>query len=293
MKKKTIDIQIRDPFVVPVPEEKCYYLYGTTDINCWGPPGVGFDVFSSTDLERWKGPVPAFRPPLGFWSDHNFWAPEVHRYRDRYFMFASFKAKDVCRGTQVLVADNPRGPFLPNSERPLTPSDWECLDGTLYLDKDNNPWMVFCHEWVQVHDGEICAMRLSPELDKAAGEPILLFRASESPWVLQPECTENPNDLVTDGPFLYRTKNGSLWMLWSSFSATGYTTGVARSVSGEIQGPWIQDPEPIYSKDGGHAMIFQTFDGTLILTLHSPNKSPNERALFLPVAECEGRLRLL
>ncbi|HNT35327.1 MAG TPA: glycoside hydrolase family 43 protein [bacterium] len=294
--KKTGDIQIRDPFVVPIEQEKRYYLYGTTDVNCWGPPGVGFDVFTSTDLKHWKGPLPAFRPPKDFWSDHNFWAPEVHRVSDRYFMFASFKAKDICRGTQILVSDSPKGPFSPHSERPLTPSHWESLDGTLYFDKDNYPWMVFCHEWIQVHDGEICAVRLSPEFDQALGEPILLFRASEAPWVLKPEetdgATEKPN-LVTDGPFLHRTKNGTLLMLWSSFSATGYTTGVARSLSGEIHGPWLQDPEPIYAKDGGHAMLFRTFEGQLMLSLHTPNKSPHERALFLPIAECEGRLHLL
>jgi len=29
------DIQIRDPFIVPVAEEGAYFLYGTTDHMCW------------------------------------------------------------------------------------------------------------------------------------------------------------------------------------------------------------------------------------------------------------------
>ena len=49
-------------------------------------------------------------------------------------MFASFKAAGVCRGTQILVADHPKGPFVPHSDGPVTPRDWECLDGTLYVD---------------------------------------------------------------------------------------------------------------------------------------------------------------
>ena len=38
---QTGDIQSRDPFVLPVPEHGCYYLYGATGKNCWGGPGVG------------------------------------------------------------------------------------------------------------------------------------------------------------------------------------------------------------------------------------------------------------
>ena len=144
---------------------------------------VGFDCYISADLQTWEGPFPVFRPPAGFWADRNFWAPEVHAYHGRYFLFASFKAKGICRGTQILVADSPRGPFHPVSAGPVTPPDWECLDGTLFVAADGNPWMVFCHEWVQVGDGEICALPLSEDLASAVGEPIVLFRASQAPWV--------------------------------------------------------------------------------------------------------------
>jgi len=97
---------------------------------------------------------------------------------------------------------------------------------------------------------------------------------------------------VTDGPFLYRAQNGALLMLWSSFGAGGYAQGVARSTSGQILGPWIQEPEPLYAQDGGHGMVFRTFDGRLMLTLHRPNKTPDERPLFLPLRDEEGRLSL-
>lgn len=50
-------------------------------------------------------------------------------------------------------------------------------------------------------------------------------------------------------------------MLWSSFllgkDGNGqYAIGVARSQSGTILGPWLQDPQPLNPNDnGGHAMI--------------------------------------
>ena len=66
-KMKTSDIQIRDPFVLPVPEDQYYYLFGTTDLNCWNDEATGFDCYRSRDLENWEGPIPAFRPPADFW----------------------------------------------------------------------------------------------------------------------------------------------------------------------------------------------------------------------------------
>ena len=158
-------------------------------------------------------------------------APEVHVYRGRYFLFASFKAQGVCRGTQILVAESPLGPFRPVSTKPVTPPDWECLDGTLFVTEDGNPWMLFCHEWVQVGDGEICALPLSKDLVSAAGEPTMLFRASQAPWIQQYE-SKGRKGYVTDGPWQHRLPGGELLMLWSSFSGDGYTIGVARSRSG-------------------------------------------------------------
>ena len=172
---KNTDIHIRDPFVLPIMAEKQYYLYGTTGSQTWTNSASGIDYYTSPDLQSWEGPFPAFRPPKNFWADRNFWAPEVHVYRGRYYLFASFKAEGVCRGTQILAADSPQGPFLPISDAPVTPRNWECLDGTLFVDANDQAWIVFCHEWVQVGDGEVCALRLSDDLKTAVGEPRLII----------------------------------------------------------------------------------------------------------------------
>jgi len=289
---QTTDIHIRDPFVLPLMAEKQYYLYGTTGSQTWTDSASGFDYYTSPDLENWEGPFPAFQPSADFWADRNFWAPEVHVYCDRYYLFASFKAEGVCRGTQILSADRPHGPFQPISDGPVTPHDWECLDGTLFMDADDQPWMIFCHEWVQVGDGEICALRLSDDLKTAMGQPHLLFRASEAPWAQELD-SKGRKGYVTDGPSLYRLSSGKLIMLWSSFSAGGYTVGVAMSTSGEILGPWQQVPEPLYAGDGGHCMVFRDFDQQLWLALHRPNPTPDERPHFIPLRETESSLEIV
>ncbi len=285
------DIHIRDPFVLPALAEGLYYLYGTTGPEAWTDSAQGIDCYTSASLQDWDGPFPAFRPPQGFWADRNFWAPEVHEYSGHYYMFASFKAEGARRGTQILRAESPRGPFLPISEGPVTPRDWECLDGTLYVDRADQPWLVFCHEWVQVGDGEICALRLSADLTAAVGEPRLLFRASEAPWA-QEINSKGRRGYVTDGPWLHRLADGPLLMLWSSFGAGGYTVGIARSESGDVLGPWQQLPEPLYAGDGGHCMVFRTFAGELRLAYHRPNPTPDERPYFVPLRESAGALSL-
>jgi arabinan endo-1,5-alpha-L-arabinosidase len=283
---KLSDIHIRDPFVLPVSSERRYYLYGTMGEYAWTESALGFDCYTSPDLQNWEGPFPVFRPPADFWADRNFWAPEVHVYRGRYFLFASFKAAGIRRGTQILVAGSPLGPFRPLSAGPVTPPDWECLDGTLFVSTDGHPWMVFCHEWVQISDGEICALPLRADLSCAAGEPVVLFHASQAPWVQQIVWKRTGmKGCVTDGPWLHRLPGGELLILWSSHSVNGYTIGVARSTSGQLLGPWLQDALPLYSNDGGHCMTFRDFDGNLWLSFHHPDRNPAERPLFLPLAE--------
>lgn len=272
------EIRVRDPYIVPVKETGKYYLFGTTDTDPWNE-GEGFLVYESEDLENWSEPRWAFLPPEGFWANQNFWAPEVHFFNGYWYIFASFKANGVCRGTQILRSESVTGPYVPISEGPVTPRHWECLDGTLHVDEKGKPWMVFCHEWVQVHDGEICCIPLSDDLTHAIGEPTLLFRASEAPWVVP--LWNSMDNFVTDGPFLYRSSNGALRMLWSSFSTEDYTISYAESQSGTIFGPWIQHETGVVV-NGGHGMVFDTFDGRTLLSIHSPNGSPMERMKLIP-----------
>ena len=136
--KKLSEIIIRDPFILACRQNGTYYMYGTTGSS------IGFHCYESRDLENWTGPYPVFIPDSSFWGTRDFWAAEVHFYNDKYYMFASCKAEDRCRATHIFCADSPRGPFVPVSEKPATPEDWECLDGTLYVDEAGVPYLVFC-----------------------------------------------------------------------------------------------------------------------------------------------------
>lgn len=283
---KTIDINIRDPYVLV--DGGKYWLYGTRGPTCWGPAD-GFDVYCSTDLENWDGPFVCFHNDGSFWATHNYWAPEVHCWQGAYYMFATFKNDKIHRGTAILKADSPMGPFVPHSEGPVTPSDWECLDGTFYVSKEGKPYMVFCHEWVQIGDGTVCAMELSPDLHHPVSEPKVIFRASDAEWKQMKHHSSGMDGYVTDGPFLWRTTDGTLLCLWASFSEQGYTEAVAVSDNGEIDGCFTQ-VEPLFREDGGHGMIFRGPNGQPMLTLHTPNEHLKEHPIFIPLTDTGNRL---
>lgn len=283
---KRTEINIRDPFVMPYKGK--YYLYGTRGSECWGSEAFGLDVYISEDLENWTEPKEIFTRPDGFWATKNYWAPEVYEYNGAFYMFVSLKSDTECRGTFIFRSDSPDGKFVPYSER-ITPEGQECLDGTLYISKSGTPYMVYCHEWTQIKDGTICAVEISRDLKRSVGKPFRLITASDAPWIV-PACDDDK--FVTDGPYMVRLDNGKLIMMWSSFGSEGYTEAVARSSNGDIDGVWTHDSELIFKKDGGHGMVFRTFDGRIMLTLHFPNKRYEEHPYFYELEQNGDILRL-
>jgi beta-xylosidase len=282
------EIYIRDPFILPVPESQTYYLYKSLSVPLEdGQSRKGVGVYTSKDLESWEGPSYVFHFPDDFWADAAVWAPEVHRYDGRYYLLVTFTSREslptpagrpdnVKRGTQILVSDSPLGQFKATANRPHTPEDWMALDGTLWVEEDI-PYMVFCHEWVQITDGTMELVRLKKDLSAMDGNPVTLFRATDAKWVRSLGGREG---YVTDGCFLYRTRTGQLLMIWSSFGERGYTVGIARSTSGKVAGPWEQMEEPLLAIDGGHGMIFRTFDDRLVMPIHQPNSGAIRARLF-------------
>ncbi len=273
---KLSEIRIRDPFFLRV--NKTYYLYGTTDYNTWEGKGTGFDFYKSEDLIHFTGPYEAFRPPVDFWADINFWAPEVWKYKNAFYMIASFKKEGRCRGVQILTCPSPEGPFLPLTEEAVTPDSWECLDGTLVFEADK-VYLVFCHEWLQTGDGEICAVELTGDLRYRAGEPFVLFRGSDAAWTVEHEEFGHKG-YVTDGPFVMYDKTKSLHTFWSSYGEKGYAIGISHARGG-LTGRWEHEEKPVLDQEGGHGMVFEAINGEKYLAIHGPNEWLKERVQLI------------
>jgi beta-xylosidase len=289
------DVRMRDACILPDPTTQTYTIIA----SAWR----GVRSYTSKDLIHWEGPHMIFQTPADFWPGvemRGIWAPEMHRYHDKYYLFLTFDSATkfpeqwrnwlprVRRGSQILVGASPLGPFAPFASRPTLPEDMMTLDGTLWVE-DGVPYMVYCHEWVQIVNGTVEMIRLADDLSSTVGEPTRLFFGNDGPWVKR---SDQYGGWVTDGPYLYKSKSGKLFMIWSSGGATGYATGIAISDSGKLQGPWRQQAAPLFGDDGGHGMIFRRFDGQLMLVLHQPNQA-TERARLFELEDTGETLRIV
>lgn len=294
------EIFMRDACVLPDPETGLYYMVASSR-------GAAVRAYTSEDLVNWTGPYIVYETPDAMWGEdvhiQSIWAPEIHAYEGKYYLFVTFSSTEafpeqwgdwfqwrdrVRRASQVLVSDNPLGPYEAFSNEPTLPQEMMTLDGTLWVE-DDVPYMVYCHEWVQIVDGAMSKAELSPDLSTMAGDPTVLFRGSDAPWAERQEY----GCWVTDGPWLYTSKSGKLFMLWSSFGEGGYTVGLAVSPSGELAGPWKQQAEPVYADNGGHPMMFETFEGQLVMALHSPNEGPDQRIHLFEMEDTGETLRVV
>lgn len=282
---KSSDINIRDPFVLY--DNGVYYLYGTR-AKKFGRKVNGFDVYKSENLVDFSEPHECFKSSdYGLNRDVN-WAPEVHKYKNSYYMFCTFTQKNGHRGVYILKADSPEGPFVPHSDGAVNPTEWECLDGTLYVDKNGCPYMVFCHEHTQILDGTVCYIKLSDDLTKSVGEPVYIFSGSSPKWADKKLFKKH---FITDGPFMYTTKSGELLMLWSTFIKHKYAQCIAKSDNGDITGKFVH-LDPIIKNGGGHGMIFKAND-KLMLTYHTPNETNFERPVFIEIADKGSHIEIL
>jgi GH43 family beta-xylosidase len=302
---KNSEIRVRDPFILADKTTQTYYLYASIENRTMDESeGQGVEVYTSKDLQNWTAPKVVFQVPDDFWATQRVWAPEVHFYRGKYYLFTTFTSNDTLntvaappspkwpkrniRGTQVLVADTPEGPFIPFENKPHIRTDWMTLDGTLWVE-ENQPYMIYCHEWVQIEDGTIDVVALKKDLSGIQGDNQVLFNASEAPWV---KPVREGFGYVTDGCFLYRTTTGKLLMIWSSMGADGYAIGMVTSESGSVRGPWKHQEQCLFKNNGGHGMIFKTFDGQLVIALHQPNSSPDERMQIYKLKDTGDSLEL-
>lgn len=305
------DIQLHDPWMVADQSTRTYYLYSSASPRITGEGRTGTLYYKSKDLATWDGPFIAFVAPADSWADATIgaWAPEVHAYNSKYYLFTTLHnprkplpttdsaRRNSMRATMIAVSDSPSGPFvLTKKDAPITPPNFMTLDGTLYIDRGGKPWMVYAHEWIQKVDGTMEAVPLNADLSEAIGPPIHLFKASDAPWLNeQMTPSASANNYVTDGPELFRSKTGALLMLWASYmknerGRNGYVQTIARSTSGEINGPWVQLP-PLIGNDSGHGMLFRSFDGKLMMVLHQP--FTNARGKIYEMEDVGDNLRVV
>ncbi|HOO99652.1 MAG TPA: glycoside hydrolase family 43 protein [Bacteroidales bacterium] len=292
------NINLSDPFIYADGSDQTYYMYGS------GGNGMVM-ARASKDLKLWTDRFVVYRFPDDHWAGNraSCWAAEVHKYKGKYYLFTTSDDRTPMgknargddyprRATQIYVADSPGGPFRDfTNNQQHTPREWPALDGTLWVE-NGKPYMIFCREWLQTMNGTMEAVRLPEDLGVPKAKPFTLFTGFDAPYITDKE-PEPKTAYVTDGCFVFRTQTGRLGMIWSSWKGDDYVLMAAYSESGRIKGPWVQDKELLFESNGGHGMLFRTFDGRLMLSMHyvDPNDArPTRQPMFIEVDDSGDRL---
>ncbi len=66
-------------------------------------------------------------------------------------------ANESHKGIQILKSDRPDGKFEIMTESAITPTTWNCIDGTLYIEGER-VFLIFSHSFEDVKK-EICALQ--------------------------------------------------------------------------------------------------------------------------------------
>lgn len=265
------ELCIRDPFLIE--ENGKYYLTGSKGKGDEFRPLFddqdAFLCYESTDLIHFYGPYILFDG----WDSFEYWAPEIHKYNNKYYLFGTVHLKNKRRGTYIFVSDNITGPYLPISDESITPSDEEALDGTLFVD-EGKPYLIYCHEWLQIHNGGMKICELSQDLTKRIGKPITIFNAKDAKWVGE----NDRGGFVTDGPFVVK-ENGEYKMIWSSFDKKE-TYSLSVATSKHLLSGWVLEETTRYCDDRGHGMLIN-LNGEQHLVSHKPNHPRGKERIII------------
>jgi hypothetical protein len=292
------DISLSDPFIFADKTDNTYYVYGS------GGNGTVM-CRASKDLKNWTDRFVVYQFPADHWAGAKApsWAAEVFNYKGKYYLFTTSDdgkpiGKNILgnnyphRASQIYIADSPRGPFRNfTNNKPHTPAEWPSLDGTLWIES-GVPYLVFCHEWTQIMNGTVEAVRLPKDLGVPEKAPFTLFTGFDAPYITD-SIPDPRKSYVTDGCYLFKTQTGKLGMIWSSWKGKDYVLMAAYSKSGKLKGPWIQDKELLFQNNGGHGMLFRTFEGKLMLSMHyvdPKDERPHRKPVYMEMDDSGDRL---
>jgi beta-xylosidase len=256
---------LADPAVIRV--DGTYYLYPTADTK-------SYEVYTSTDLVRWKNEGPVFSTPRG-----GLWAPDVFHQRrgdGKFYLYYT----DTQEGTPprenrkqigVAVADSPRGPFVDKGVLFRN-----AIDAHLFADDDGSLYLYFCN-WAD--RGGLAVVPMADPLTPR-GVPRTVLRATEA-W----ETHDGP---VSEGPWMLK-RDGVYYLMYSASSTYVPDYAIGYATSRSPLGPFAKyEGNPIASRGGGvlgpgHHSVAEGPDGRLWLVYHQKRTGRKAADRFLAI----------
>lgn len=263
-------ITLADPYVFL--DNGVYYAFGTTSSD-------GFLCWSSTDLVNWTSEGYAFQETPTSWGDNTYWAPEVKKYKDKYYMSYSCKGKSGANDGKMLLclaeSDSPDGPYT-DLYAPWFDDGYQCIDSDIFIDSDSSVYLYFD---VIIDGGGIYMRKLSEDDLSIEGDTIMCIKASQ-PWELQ-----NMYMQTNEGSFVFRYQD-KYFMTYSGNSWQDPYYGIGYATADSPFGPWVKSEDnPIIQLDEelgvygpGHNSITTSPDGKEMFIVYHTHISETNKS---------------
>ncbi len=296
--KNPLNVKFGDPFILDN-NDGTYYMYGTG-----GGTKDGFSSYSSTNLNDWEynGQV-YYGNTENSWNTANFWAPEVYKINNKYYLFFSADWKENPTNELenfkigVAVADQPTGPFVDLTNKPLFDPGYPIIDANVFKDDDGHYYLYYsraCYkhpvesdiaDWAKkeglyddIEESWVYGVKLQPDFKGVIGEPILLLRPPTSmddknaEWESRSVTSKEVNRRWTEGSFTF--KHGDTYYIMYSanhFGGEHYAVGYATSKS--PLGPYTKaSNNPVLEKNTTKGGEVSGTGHNMVLFLKNPDK---------------------
>jgi len=292
-----LPVKLGDPYVLF--DNGTYYMYGTGAKD-------GFPAYKSTDLVNWQslGQVYKSIPDKSFGIDA-FWAPEVYKVKDKYYMFFSAQWRQNPTNELenfkigIAVADKPEGPFTDFSDKPVFDPGYPIIDANVFFDDNGKIYLYYsrcCYKhavkseaadmakqkgWFnEVEESWVYGVELKPDFSGVIGEPALLLRPpvtmkdKQAEWESRSVTAREVNRRWTEGSVTFK-KDGIYYIMYSANNFAGQNYAVGYATGKSPLGPFTKaSNNPVLQKNTAQG-------GTVTGTGHnSITWSPDGKQMF-------------
>jgi beta-xylosidase len=310
-----LPVTLGDPYVLFT--DATYYMYGTGG-------RTGFPAYKSTDMVNWQPLGQVYTADVSkAWCVGSFWAPEVFKVKNKFYMFFSAQWRNNPTKEQenfrigVAVADNPAGPFVDYSDRPVFDPGYPIIDADVFFDTNGRIYLYYsrcCYKhpveselatmakekgWFnEIEESWVYGVELKPDFSGTIGEPVLLLRPptslndKQTEWESRSITSREVNRRWTEGSLTFK-KDNLYYIMYSANNFAGQNYAVGYGTSKSPLGPFTKaSNNPVLEKNTakggtvtgtGHNTITYSPDGKeMFIVYHARTTATgNARVIFI------------